>query len=282
MEPLSAAARSFGGTSPPGPTGSSELAMRFICSACGVCIGTSDALVESRDDVISFSGLYSPEAGTASRTVICPGCSLALGTKGSGTFLLRRGRVVPKQEPLEILICSLKEQEMTDMVPIVQESFPHCNISTRLLLKAELRGFTISDQRPSPDLIVVVHRNEGRALLTDRNGFYHDVLGSAWQQTRGNVLVVLTKANPKADGDLFDWQMLRTLSSQGDQPTIGAISALGRVLTWEGMPSATQKRQIHKLTLKAYYREASSEATGIPSSWSRHPAGVAGSWCALL
>jgi len=169
------------------------------------------------------------------------------------------------------------------MVPVLQGAFPHSNVSTRVLQKAELRGFQLSAAKPCPDFVVVVHRNEGRALLTDRNGFYHDVLGSAWQQTRGNVLVVLTRTEPKADAELFDSQLLRSLSTQGDQPTIGAMSSLGRVLTWEFSPSKPQLKQLQVLTAKAYFREPPPVVQGIPGQWSKHPPkAVPSAWCSLL
>ncbi|CAE8631689.1 unnamed protein product, partial [Polarella glacialis] len=181
-------------------------------------------------------------------------------------------------------VCSLKPQEISELTPMLLEAFPQSNVRSKVLLKSELRGFQFTGLRPSPDLVVVVHRNEGRALLTDRNGFYHDVLGSAWQQSRGNVLVVLTRVESKAETDLFDVQMLSSLSNQGDQPTIGAISVLGRVLTWMTSPSKLQLEQLRALGMKAYFREAPSQnAQGIPAHWVKPPALKQGAaWCTLL
>lgn len=276
----------FGGVGQSGstPKTGQDLPSRYVCHACGICVGTSDSLLEVREDVVVFAHLYSPESGerAGTKTVYCPGCEMALGTRGDCQFLLRRDRVVKRMERLEILVCSLKQQEILELAPVLQEAFPHSNISTRVLLKAELRGIQLGGQRPSPDFVVVVHRNEGRALLTDRNGFYHDVLGSAWQLTRGNVLVVLTRTEPKAD-DLCDQHLLRSLSTQGDQPTIGAIGALGRVLTWELSPSRPQFRHLQVLTAKAYYREPPAAAQGIPGQWSRQQAKQTTTWlCRLL
>lgn len=268
-----------------------DLPVRYVCEVCGVCAATSEALATdaAREDAVVFKRLYfAAEAGgveKVAKTVVCPGCEQALGTRGDGSFALRRDRVVRRLERLEILVCGLKQQELSDLTPVLRECFSHCNVTTKVLLKAELRGFQLC-QRPAPDFVVVVHRNEGRALLTDRNGFYHDVLGSAWQQTRGNVAVVLTRAAPKAELDLFDQQMLRSLSTQGDQPTIGAISALGRVLTWDTSPSKPQLKQLQALAAKAYYREPLQAQQGIPAQWSRALPKAASSssaaWCTLL
>lgn len=263
-----------------------ELPLRYVCHLCGICIATSEDYQETRDDAVVFRRLHcAGDSDRGNKTVSCPGCDQALGTRGDDVFLMRRERVVKRLERLEILVCSLKQQEIMELTPVLQEAFPHSNISSRILLKAELRGFQLAGLRPAPEFVVVVHRNEGRVLLTDRNGFYHDVLGSAWQQTKGNVLVILTRAEPKADADLYDTQLLRSLSTHGDQPTIGVIGTLGRVLTWQTAPSDKQLRQLHALASRAYFREPATTVQGIPGHWTPRkpqPKPVASSWCSLL
>eukprot|EP00927_Polykrikos_kofoidii_P068512 TRINITY_DN63876_c0_g1_i1.p1 TRINITY_DN63876_c0_g1~~TRINITY_DN63876_c0_g1_i1.p1 ORF type:complete len:316 (+),score=42.86 TRINITY_DN63876_c0_g1_i1:131-949(+) len=264
---------------------SGDLPGRYVCQTCGVCIGTTEGVTELRDDVIAFGELYGT-AGTTTRpdkgakTVCCPLCEQALGTRSDSSFLLRRDRVIKRVERLEIMVCSLKSQEIQELVPVLSDVFPHSNITPRVLQKSELRGIQLAP-RPQPDFVVVVHKNEGRALLTDRNGFYHDVLGSAWQMTRGNVLVVLTRTELKADSELFDLGLLKSLSTQGDQPTIGAISALGRVLTWESSPSQPQLAQLKTLTSKAYFREPPTSTQGLPGTWVKIPK-ASTNWCMLL
>lgn len=191
--------------------------------------------------------------------------------------------MVKHKDGLEVLLCSLKQQEIQEVSPILSDIFPQSNITPRVLQKSELRGFQLQGLRPSPDVVVVVHRNEGRTLLTDRNGFYHDVLGNAWQLTRGNVVVVLTRTELKEEAELYDERLLRSLATQGDQPTIGAISSLGRVLTWESSPSKPQLVQLQALLSKAYFREAPSAPQGIPPSWLQRVSGKAATnWCMLL
>jgi hypothetical protein len=250
-----------------------NLDSRYVCQLCGVCIATVDNLTETQGDVLTFRQLYG-NAGRdkSAKTVMCPCCQEALGTRSDSSFFLRRERVKKNAEKLEILVCSLKSPEIQDLVPVLSDAFPHSNITPRVLQKSELRGFQLQQgPKSSPDMVVVVHRNEGRALLTDRNGFYHDVLGSAWQRTLGNVLVILTRADPKADSELFDAAMLRSLATQGDQPTIGAISALGRVLTWETSPSMPQVTQLKTLASKAFLRETPTASEGIPGAWAYRP-----------
>eukprot|EP00929_Paragymnodinium_shiwhaense_P112083 TRINITY_DN80342_c0_g1_i1.p1 TRINITY_DN80342_c0_g1~~TRINITY_DN80342_c0_g1_i1.p1 ORF type:complete len:279 (-),score=47.20 TRINITY_DN80342_c0_g1_i1:213-1049(-) len=262
---------------------------RYVCQYCGTCLATSEMFQEARDseNVLVFSQLYgSAGAEKASKKVQCPCCQEVLGARTDTVFMLRKERVMSRAERLEILVCSLKPQEIQDVTSVLSDVFPHSNITPKVLQKSELRGFQLA-ARPLPELVVVVHRNEGRVLLTDRNGFYHDVLGSAWQLTRGNVLVVLTRTELKAESELYDGALLKSLSTQGDQPTIGAISALGRVLTWESSPSKPQREQLQTLTSKAYFREAPVASQGIP--WKALPpnkmAGPTASnsaWCMLL
>lgn len=277
------------GSSPKAAAGSAqELPTRYVCHVCGVCVGTSENLLETREDMYVFSGLFagaSAERASASKTVVCPGCDAGLGSRGeNAVVMLRRDRALKKTERLEILVCSLKQQEINELTPVLQSAFPHSNVSSRVLMKAELRGLSLTGHRPTPEFVVVAHRNEGRALLTDRNGFYHDLLGSAWQMTRGNVLLLLSRTELKAESDLVDQQLVRSLANQGDQPTVGALGAMGRVLMWQTTPSAVQIRHLQMLIGKAYFREPSAQhAPGIPGQWTRPPQRQAShSWCQLL
>lgn len=249
-------------------------------------MATGDHLQRQEDDVYVFNRLHGSVDNQGSKTVGCPCCDQAMGSRGNNAFLLRRDRVIRGQDRLEILVCSLKEKEISELAPVLQEAFPQSNVTPRVLQKAELRGFELKATKVNPDFVVVVHRNEGRALLTDRNGFYHDVLGSAWQQTRGHVLVVLTRTESKGSAaDLFDGQLLQSLSTKGDQPTIGAISQCGRVLTWENSPSRPQIQQLQLLSEKAYFREPPAIVQGIPVGWvaKRVTARAAdSSWCNVL
>lgn len=265
-----------------------SLPARYVCHVCGVVVATSEGQKNDEADAHVFSQLHENVlVDKTSKTVICPYCEQALGSRGNSTYMLRKGLVLKKLERLEVLVCSLKEREIQEITPILQEAFPQCNVTPRVLQKAELRGFELKPSKLSPDLVVVVHKNEGRALLTDRNGFYHDVLGSAWQQTRGNVLVVLTNTETKgAATELFDGQLLRALSTQGDQPTIGAISTCGRVLTWDTQPSKAQLQQLKLLSEKAYFRAPPQVLQGIPVAWTKQPpkssAASSSGWCNLL
>eukprot|EP00403_Amphidinium_massartii_P011372 CAMPEP_0178426414 /NCGR_PEP_ID=MMETSP0689_2-20121128/29222_1 /TAXON_ID=160604 /ORGANISM="Amphidinium massartii, Strain CS-259" /LENGTH=250 /DNA_ID=CAMNT_0020048099 /DNA_START=209 /DNA_END=958 /DNA_ORIENTATION=+ len=248
---------------------SEDLPLRYVCQLCSVCLATSEGFVEARNDVVVFRSLQvRADVDKGSKTVICPGCENAVGSRSDQMFLLRKDRVFKRPDRLDVLVCSFKEKEITELATVLREAFPFCTITPRVLQKAELRGFQLLSPQHGPDMVVVVHRNEGRVLLTDRNGFYHDLLGSGWQHTRGNVLVVLTRTAPKSpNSELYDHPLVENLSTKGDQPTVGALAAVGRVLTWETAPSKTQLTQLHSLATKAYYREPSHIVQGIPAPW---------------
>lgn len=269
------------------------LPQRFVCQLCGVCIATAEDLQApppkgQQDNTFVFARLHGggdSDKAAGSKTVTCPCCGQALGSRANTGFQLRQDRL-RRRDTLEVVICAMKDADIQEVSPIVRELLPQSRVTPRVLVKSELRGFQFGQKTPVPDLVIVVVRNEGRVLITDRNGLFHDVLGSAWQLTVGNAIVVVTKTPPKGSpSDLFDSQLLRALSTQGDQPTVGALSACGRVLTWEGAPSAPQRRQLRSLLESAYFRALpTANVNGIPSQWLPKKPSKANSsaWCSLL
>lgn len=268
-----------------------ELPQPFVCHVCGVCVAEASFLLKEdpKADSFVFSELSSVQTTVIQgrKTLVCPHCEHPLGCEEADkTFLVRKDKVKRRQKELDVLVAGLKEQELADTASLVRSLFPNSTVTQRVLKKAELRGFEFTEVKKRVDFVVVVHRNEGRVLLTDRNGFYNDVLGSAWRQTCGNVIVLLTKkATPAADA-IFDQSFLQALSTQGDQPTMGALGLLGRVLMWDSSPSEFQLRQLRQLLIKAYGREKpvkSDEAAGIPSNWLTPPRQKSSSvWCNVL
>lgn len=261
---------------------------RYVCFNCGVCIATADSLESSQGEALTFRRLrISDTEGREAKTIACPWCEASLGRgRGDGFSVLRRDRVVKRPDGLEVLVCGLKEQDIVSFKPVMQSSFPEVTLTTLVLKKAELRGFQLNNPslRFGPDLVVVVHRNEGRVLLTDRNGFYNDVLASAWQHSLGNVAVVLTRADAGPDGSLYDRPLLQSLSEEGGQPTVGVLGGLGRLLTWGTAPSPHQIAQLGYLATKAYCREPAVPTKGVPEHWVKKPPPKANSsvWCNLL
>ena len=63
---------------------------------------------------------------------------------------------------------------------------------------------------------MLVHKCEGRLFLTDRNGFYNDLLTHEWSKTRGNVLIVLTANRTQVPADKVSNSEVQTMANQGD------------------------------------------------------------------
>ena len=112
---------------------------------------------------------------------------------------------------------------------------------TKLMLQ-RMRGVRAGGRS---DLVVLCHYNEGRLLLTDRDGLYNDLLCSAARASGGNVVVVLTGVKTEA-GALASAGLLEGLVGEGAQASVGAIAAQGRLLTWERKPSSAQLEQLRR------------------------------------
>lgn len=126
-------------------------------------------------------------------------------------------------------------------------------VSEKILLRSQLRGFQFTD---SVDLLVLEHRAEGRLLLTDRNGFYNDLLSSAYRVLEGRVLVIIVNIeNDPPEGALVSSEVYE-LAKYGDQPTIGILAEMGKVICYKLRPSEFQANHILQVLMKsAFYRE---------------------------
>lgn len=76
-----------------------------------------------------------------------------------------------------------------------------------------MRGYSSSEPA---NVTILVHKCEGRVFLTDRNGFYNDLLAEAWTKTKGNVIILLTaNRNPVADDQLANQDVMK-MAQNGD------------------------------------------------------------------
>ena len=96
-----------------------------------------------------------------------------------------------------------------------EHSLPEIEFSEEVLTKASLRGY-LSPNSAVADVVILVHKNEGRVFLTDRNGFYNDVLTDAWVKTKGNVLIFLTSNRTPIPSDEVSNQDIKKMAQQGD------------------------------------------------------------------
>ena len=111
---------------------------------------------------------------------------------------------------------------------------PGIEITEETLTKAKLRGYQAPDNY---DITILIHKGEGRLFLTDRNGFYNDLLTHEWSKTKGNVLIVLTANRTSVPPDKIVNGDVQTMATQGDQPTLLLFDAKKRIFTWNKVPS---------------------------------------------
>ncbi|CEL95463.1 unnamed protein product [Vitrella brassicaformis CCMP3155] len=137
-------------------------------------------------------------------------------------------------------------------------------------MKAQLRGFLLAERKTAVDMVVIVHRNEGRLLLTDRNGLYNDVLQACWHATNANVVIIVTKV-PTSPDTLNDSALVATLAHHADQPTIGALSAAGRLITYDQTPSQRQADYLLEFAQESFCRLPLRSFPGMPPGFQPAP-----------
>ena len=111
-------------------------------------------------------------------------------------------------------------------------------ITREKLTKAGLRGYKCE---ATGDIALLVHKCEGRLFLTDRNGYYNDVIPSVFQQFRGDFLLLLSNNSGVLEEGALASDDVRTLASEGGQPSLLLLDAKRRIYTYKREPSAMQK-----------------------------------------
>lgn len=89
-------------------------------------------------------------------------------------------RFQPHVLTCRLALFGLKQSDLLKLSELLRSCTPQValHISETPLLKSQLRGY---EYHGSADLAVLHHRAEGRLLLTDRNGYYHDLLASLYR-----------------------------------------------------------------------------------------------------
>lgn len=137
-------------------------------------------------------------------------------------------------------------------------------IQEKVLLKSQLRGFSFEE---TSDLLILEHRAEGRLLLTDRNGFYNDLLSSAYRVLEGRVLVIIVNIeNDPPEGALVSSEIYE-LAKYGDQPTIGVLAEMGKVVCFKSKPSCFQISHINSVIMKAAFFREPPDYAKLPDSY---------------
>jgi len=170
-------------------------------------------------------------------------------------------------ESASLSIMSLKISDIQVLKVLLNElcEGTKLEIKEKVLVKSQLRGINHVDPN---DMLILQHRAEGRLLLTDRNGFYNDLLSAAFRTLEGRVLILITNIeNDPPEGALASSEIFE-LAKYGDQPTIGVLAEMGKVVCYKTKPSISQAQHIQTLIKKfAFFREVPSYE-GLPDSFS--------------
>lgn len=115
-----------------------------------------------------------------------------------------------REHSISIGLMCLKQSDLATVRTQIETSFaklydlfgsqnkPALLFSEEILSKANLRGYQALQKY---DVAILVHKCEGRIFLTDRNGFYTDLLAAHFLQTKGNVIICLVANSKKTNDD---------------------------------------------------------------------------------
>jgi hypothetical protein len=175
----------------------------------------------------------------------------------------------------------LKAQDLPHVRQLISDVLPNCSVLFKEtpLTKAQLRGYNVTEQA---DLVVLHHRHEGRLFMTDRNGLFHDFLASAYSKTSGRVLIVITNCSAQPSEEALTTEEVANIAKFGDQPTMGALSTLGKVLSWESAATPVQLKHIHQALVSAAFYRNPPMFSGLPQEFSAQVVEKEAFSCALL
>lgn len=102
-------------------------------------------------------------------------------------FYLSRTKYLLRQYSLVLSLLSTNEKLLGSFTKEVQLASEKLSLPVQInchqLKRAELSEYSCDD---SSDASVILHKNEGRLLLTDKNGLYHELIKTEIRK-RGNA-----------------------------------------------------------------------------------------------
>lgn len=105
------------------------------------------------------------------------------------------------------------------------------------MTRQKLQGYQSNTLDKECNVQIIVHKCEGRLFLTDRNGFYNDLLEKVWPQSKGNVLLILVGMRSQTPNDSLVSKEVQTMGTAGDQPTLLFFKDKQRILVWNRQPN---------------------------------------------
>lgn len=180
-----------------------------------------------------------------------------------------------------VALYSLKAQDLPLTRQILSDALPNCSVLFKEtpLTKAQLRGYRVAEEA---DLVVLHHRHEGRLFMTDRNGLFHDFLASAYSLSAGRVLVLITNCSAQPADEALTTEEVANISKFGDQPTIGKLTALGKVLSWQSAPTPAQLKHMNQTLISAAFYRNPPVLEGLPQEFTSQGGAKQQFSCALL
>ena len=92
-------------------------------------------------------------------------------------FYLSTTKYEKKQYRLKLSLLSTNEKLMTSFLDEINMASKMLSLPIEVvqhkIRKADLEDYVCSD---SSDALIILHKNEGRLLLTDSNGLYHSLI----------------------------------------------------------------------------------------------------------
>lgn len=120
------------------------------------------------------------------------------------------------------------------------------------------------------DAGIIVHKIQGRTMLTDENGFYNRLLKELFRASEGNALIVLLMDQESSQSkveteklqdyvtffykDLYDSSFLETLINQGKQPALEVLMKTYSVVTLQENPNSYQEEFFLNFLYKSLYK----------------------------
>ena len=101
-------------------------------------------------------------------------------------FVLSKKKYEVKAYSLNLCLYSLSEKLANEFLPEVEVACKRLELPFKLtkktVKKAELQAF--KEGPPGIDAAVIIHKNEGRLLLTDENGLYNSLIRNEFNRLR--------------------------------------------------------------------------------------------------
>jgi len=238
----------------------------YLCKVCSILLVYEEYIMEKREHFYVIKAAFNYKVNELSEndkftSLYCIKCENDIGVKIKNEFYLYASILEPRKCHVNIGLYSLKEEEMIMFGALVEQISDNLKLSVHytktLLKKATLRTTKIKE---NVDACILLHKNEGRLLLTDKNGLYSEFLIEAHNKSQGNELVIITnfdeQNNPQETDayPLYDAKKLDILADEGAQPFMKIMYRNFKVLTVNSEYNMYQLEYLSNFLHRALYK----------------------------